>query len=272
MFVATADSNYLLARSAFFKQLPFDFYWLSLHALEKYYKAILLMNGQSVKGFRHSLTELHNAVTALRPDIPIFAPTDPQMPKLRWHHEPLLNYLGRLDRFGNASNRYATYGQWLLTDDLLKIDQLIWSVRRCCRTFKWLVRNVQKTDVEVDEIAMLAINEKRWELGKGTLEALIKRRHEDPVRKEFLRMNVPFALGRKPTLRFEISMSHESPFTDWLRILKSAIGNSDNESNAEDVLQWAIDHIKLERRDRKTIAKALEDYRTALKKPLKMPT
>jgi hypothetical protein len=67
MFVSTADQNYMLARVAFFDGLDLDFFWLSLHALEKYYKAALLMNGQEAKSYGHNLVELHQALPQARP-------------------------------------------------------------------------------------------------------------------------------------------------------------------------------------------------------------
>lgn len=138
MFVATADGNYIVARLAFFHQLPFDFYWLSLHALEKYYKAILLMNGRPVLQYKHHLAPLHQAVLDLEPRLPISELVDPQIGHLRWVDETMDAWLARLDRFGAADNRYATYGYYLREDDLFKVDQHVWNVRRCCRLTDWL--------------------------------------------------------------------------------------------------------------------------------------
>lgn len=59
MFVATADQNYILARTAYFNELDVDFFWLSAHALEKYLKAILLLNGRSAKNYGHNIIDLY---------------------------------------------------------------------------------------------------------------------------------------------------------------------------------------------------------------------
>ncbi|TIT06089.1 MAG: hypothetical protein E5W74_30460 [Mesorhizobium sp.] len=45
MFVHTADENYIVARWCHDNQLMRDFFWNSVHALEKYMKAVLLFNG-----------------------------------------------------------------------------------------------------------------------------------------------------------------------------------------------------------------------------------
>jgi hypothetical protein len=47
LFVRTADENYITARWCVFNHLHIDFFWLGVHALEKYMKAVLLLNGFS---------------------------------------------------------------------------------------------------------------------------------------------------------------------------------------------------------------------------------
>jgi HEPN domain-containing protein len=60
MFVDTADQNYLIARWAYHRGLFIDFFWNSVHALEKFFKASLLLNGKSAIGFGHDLTRLYH--------------------------------------------------------------------------------------------------------------------------------------------------------------------------------------------------------------------
>lgn len=50
-FVIPADEDYLMSRLLAQKGLTRGFYWAATQATEKYLKAFLLMNGQSVKGF-----------------------------------------------------------------------------------------------------------------------------------------------------------------------------------------------------------------------------
>jgi hypothetical protein len=49
LFVFTADDNYIVARWCFAKKLNVDYFWLAVHLLEKYFKAILLINGRTSK-------------------------------------------------------------------------------------------------------------------------------------------------------------------------------------------------------------------------------
>ncbi len=58
LFIATADDNYVLARSCFHQHLNVDFFWLAVHALEKYLKAVLLLNGKTAKSYGHDIVKL----------------------------------------------------------------------------------------------------------------------------------------------------------------------------------------------------------------------
>jgi hypothetical protein len=48
-FVVPADRNYFLARFTRINGIPEEFWWQSLQAIEKYLKAGLVLNGESVK-------------------------------------------------------------------------------------------------------------------------------------------------------------------------------------------------------------------------------
>ena len=52
LFVHTADDNYIAARGCFVEGLNVDWFWLAVHALEKYMKAALLLNGHSASRHR----------------------------------------------------------------------------------------------------------------------------------------------------------------------------------------------------------------------------
>ena len=71
-FVGTADEDYITARWCATNSMPVDFYWLGAQAIEKFLKAILLANGQSVKSHGHDLKKLlhdvKNLVGSLLPE------------------------------------------------------------------------------------------------------------------------------------------------------------------------------------------------------------
>lgn len=56
-FRNTADADYVAARATFRAKLTPQFLWLSLQAIEKYIKCILLLNRVSSKGVNHFLKE-----------------------------------------------------------------------------------------------------------------------------------------------------------------------------------------------------------------------
>jgi hypothetical protein len=62
LFVRRADENYVTACWCAINQLNTDFLWLAIHALEKYLKAVLLVNGRSSKGFGHNVVTLNEAL------------------------------------------------------------------------------------------------------------------------------------------------------------------------------------------------------------------
>src|SRR4051794_6589074 len=64
MFLKTADNNYIMARKAFFGNIILDFLWLSLHSIEKYLKATLLLNDKSAK-YGHDIVRLYEEVRSL---------------------------------------------------------------------------------------------------------------------------------------------------------------------------------------------------------------
>jgi len=65
LFVRTADENYITARWCAVNNLNTDFFWLAVHSLEKYFKAVILLNGGSSKKFRHDIVKLYAAVKTI---------------------------------------------------------------------------------------------------------------------------------------------------------------------------------------------------------------
>src|SRR6185437_4053231 len=89
LFIATADDNYVLARSCFHQHLNVDFFWLAVHALEKYLKAVLLLNGKTAKSYGHDIVKLYASVTPLAPELlpSILGKPEDRMPDSYWHIE-----------------------------------------------------------------------------------------------------------------------------------------------------------------------------------------
>lgn len=136
-FVDTADQNYLMARWAYHRGMFTDFFWNSVHALEKYFKASLLLNELSAKSdsngrnYGHNLVKLLDAVSTYAGDL---IPTDLEQPEelkgLRWRKESFAGYIARLNELGDANNRYNIYGYLQRWEDLSHLDQAVFHIRR----------------------------------------------------------------------------------------------------------------------------------------------
>jgi len=137
LFISTADDNYILARWCFQQKLNVDFFWLAVHCLEKYLKAALLMNGHSTLTYGHKIVDLFKAVRPLAPELlpPEFKRPD-NMPPGMWRVETVPEFLVRLYQDGNADNRYLLYGYGRGAEDLFKLDQVVFSVRRLAQALE----------------------------------------------------------------------------------------------------------------------------------------
>lgn len=146
MFIRTADDNYIAARYCYSQKFMVDFLWLSVHCVEKYMKAILLLNGQSAKSngqgkYGHDIRTLYTAVKTL---ISSPSPASDLLPDemikpanlgndFAWNQEPMEKFVEALYAGGEAENRYLVMGFYLFPDALFKLDLLVFVIRRLCR-------------------------------------------------------------------------------------------------------------------------------------------
>ena len=134
LFIATADDNYITARWCFHENLNVDYFWLAVHCLEKYMKAVLLLNGRSSLGYQHQIfglfEEIHKFANDLLPAT-LVRPTD--MPKELWQDEAIEDFISRIYLDGQAHNRYQIFGYIRRPVDLWKLDQVVFVVRRLCQ-------------------------------------------------------------------------------------------------------------------------------------------
>lgn len=134
-FVRTADDNYTTARWCAVHDLSLDFLWLSVHALEKYMKAALLLNGGTSKNFSHDIIKLYTQVSGLAPELLPDKLLQPEKLIIRqWSDTTPIDFLARLYGSGNANNRYGLYGFEMRSEYLFKLDTMVFAVRRLiCR-------------------------------------------------------------------------------------------------------------------------------------------
>ena len=257
MFRDTADENYISARSAFFDQRDGDFWWLSLHAVEKYLKTILLMNGRKTIKLRHDIVKIMREVKSLDSRLvpPPFA--KPHISGLfNWHSYPDDKFFKRLNEYGSPDNPYGTYGNTVVCDDLVRVDQLIFWARRhaCPHQYK------HSSGIIIDRIDDLAQNPKRWIQHGGPLEKIAALRQQDRRRWPLVRLNAAFFPEKRhvmQTLRFA---GTNPPIAEWCDRLKQSPLGSEPRRTAWEVLRWVIDSIILSAGDKAQLEALLSAY------------
>lgn len=150
MFRDAADEDYLIARMTARAGLQFQYCWSSQQAIEKYLKAILLLNGQKIN-FNHDLLSMFGAVLEMTGDlIPIVLCPPNGFPRdVRLFHSPLFEpscaYISRVEKLGNPGNRYRSDSIVLDFGDLNKLDHMCFMLRRVAFPLDMLVSGYNKT-------------------------------------------------------------------------------------------------------------------------------
>ncbi|WP_338687781.1 HEPN domain-containing protein [Bradyrhizobium sp. 26S5] len=135
-FIKTADDNYVNARWCFEYGLDVDFFWLAAHCIEKYLKAALLLNGRSAKRYGHDITALYPEVQSLAPEllpVRVETPVGLEEGLFGLGSEPVEEFVRRVYLYGQPDNRYQMIGYIKREADILKLDQLVFAVRRLCQ-------------------------------------------------------------------------------------------------------------------------------------------
>lgn len=196
MFINTADNNYILARYSFYNSYPFEFLWLAMHALEKYMKASLLLNGMSSKKYNHDLVALSKAVNEYAEELLQFSFEKPKDIKLNfvaeewWLNEEPQNFIQKISNLGSPNNRYRTYGLLKTPDMIFKIDTLVYYYRRICRDLSKTIP-IEGDDTKIFDI--LALDNSKWKIDRGILEDVLEDKDTKEKRKIFLKNNLIFA-------------------------------------------------------------------------------
>lgn len=133
LFVRTADENYITARWCYENQLRLDFSWLAVHCLEKYMKAVLLLNGHSAKENGHDVRQLFVKVSEFANDLLPERLEKPIYLRDNWFHTTTSSFIDHIYRQGNADNRYLIYGYTTRFQDLFMLDMLVFAIRRLAR-------------------------------------------------------------------------------------------------------------------------------------------
>ncbi|AWU97314.1 HEPN domain-containing protein [Azospirillum ramasamyi] len=139
-FVEPADQNYQLARWAKIHGFHREFYWQAVQAIEKYCKAVLALNGESVIKDSHKIEKLFDRCCMRLDDLVVQRLERPaEFPQELWNDEDPGRFLRFLYQQGNPNSRYGMTSWFNRPSDLVKLDCLVFSLRRCAIGIDWVV-------------------------------------------------------------------------------------------------------------------------------------
>ncbi|WP_099238997.1 HEPN domain-containing protein [Synechococcus sp. BDU 130192] len=210
----TADKDYIASRAAYRMQLDQQFLWLGLQSIEKYFKAILLFNGQSAKT-GHDLNKALNRINKME-DFKISLPEDS------------LEFIDYINNYG--PNRYLDYPSYIPLESLLMLDKTIWYVRRYCYYMRGISNEIEvnQLNLELNRVESKYFKDRPNKLiiNDGFLEKSIK--NKLPSRKALIWKNFYFGQYHKKTIRnsfWRESFTNPTPFIhdDYYKILKEYV-------------------------------------------------
>jgi hypothetical protein len=194
-FRDTADKDYIHARLAYKSGLIPQFYWSSLHGLEKYLKCILLLARVKALKIGHSIAA---ALAKLNESgiiqIEFSAPTT--------------KFINRLETVGWA--RYLEVS-WDIHDiDLAHLDAAVWEVRRFCQPLDCYPTCIDPKVRRLDEVRVLTskTNENTAISGGYLEEVLANRKHR--ARSALVWNNLYYATSTRKTVRIPVSFQAEN--------------------------------------------------------------
>lgn len=264
-FIKPADKNYAYAR--FFRGIgdSAESHWQALQALEKYFKAGLLLNGVNLRStkkengkehhYGHDLTFLKREYDRVYGDFTVNELLKPERlaPQL-WREDPLNYLINKVNAIGSPDVRYGLNSTYNLGPDTFILDALVFELRRRAVCLDWIIGD----DIELPEVT---------ESNGKTMKKLLQ---ENPLYQiyKFPQLNVNyslmgnnfgdalhywnFAFGRT-----EEDTDRPAPATissvfggmenSFLHIFYTATDYLDGESitNAIDGLTWIVKNIKI---------------------------
>lgn len=152
-FVAPADSDYLIARWLLLNGFEPELFWHASQAVEKYLKASLVLNEQEVRSRQsngHDLCRLYEKHVQVFGDLALTRFERPQgLNAALWRDQPVSELIARLTLLGSPDSRYGLMSWHRLPDDLFKMDQLCWALRRLTIGLEWRVGHGMPCDASM---------------------------------------------------------------------------------------------------------------------------
>ncbi|HAT1993833.1 TPA: hypothetical protein I8010_001661 [Legionella pneumophila] len=114
-----ADQDYILARVSYKLNLPTNFNWCSLQAIEKYLKCILLLHRIEAKKINHNLEEALEKIKSIK----ISGSSSPIE-----FQDSSVGFIKEINNRGQS--RYLGKSIYAIPSDITKLDNCIFDVRR----------------------------------------------------------------------------------------------------------------------------------------------
>ena len=215
VFRKQADYDYIAARANYRMRLRQQFLWSAHQAVEKYLKATLLFNGRSARfynppgatkrrEFGHDLDALVTEVKSIALFKLEIEPDD----------EKFISYLSSQ----GGANRYLSISAYNTSDAIHRLDRLVWHIRRYCQYIPDRGIGCREAVPGMQEAVIRSITDPSkkktphsFALFAGELEAVIKRKPEDPARKALLWANLWYGKKKRLRVTYDGFSSSETP-------------------------------------------------------------
>lgn len=203
-FLETGDDDYITARLAYRAFLVYPFLWSSLQAIEKYLKAILLLNNISTIGLNHDIKSALQRINQRAP----FKITLEKVEQEFFDH--IATY---------GPDRYLSRSYYIHDRELLKLDLLVWHLRQYCRVMNYdvtLTDGATKNMLQnhLDAIARSwKLPTRHGHLQHGKLEQILAKRNH-PSRTALVWKNIWYSSSTRKTVRIRsISSAVNAPLS-----------------------------------------------------------
>lgn len=255
-FVLPADQNYFLARFTRIYGFAGEFWWQSLQAIEKYLKAGLLLNGVSVKKSKgHEIFALWEEHSSIFGELAVTSFVKPALLHDDfWRPQTVGDFIHDVETQGQPDSRYGLVSHREQKDDLFKLDQLVFELRRRTIGLDWIVGR-DWPENELEEYKDRTYRDVILEKPDYQVRPIIPPKATlnvggDDITDLFHSWNFAFSRGpedlsRKPTANLipMLSTTNAHPFQLIEALnLQKMIGPPVNER-----IQWLLDSIKLPR-------------------------
>jgi hypothetical protein len=257
MFIRTADENYITARWCASNALATDFLWLAFHSVEKYLKAALLLNGQSVLGASHDIEGLFARFEALAGEFLPDLLTRPPRLRMDWGDLTPKVFVDRLAQQGNPDNRYLVHGHDTDPEDVHRLDSLVFALRRVCHPLESPL--VEGPPVWISTREALRENP-ALNLAQALPLDTVIRAPDTPLRRAALNLNFAFAPPDYPHEAAGRSASWHTASVDFYFFDLLQPNAPEQTADAHALGRWLLDNIHFPRALRTEIAARLPKH------------